>query len=554
MSLSLVLLVMIAAIAVTSLAKRRDLQVPLVLVAFGSAASFIPGMPRLELTPEILLGVVLPPLLYSAALDFSIASLRRNIAPILRLGVGLVLVTAFVVGFFANWLVPELTLGAALVLGAVVAPTDAVSAVSVGRKLGLPKRVLAILTGEGLLNDATALTLFTVSVGTVAGTRVLVEQPVLFFLYEVAGGVAIGAVMATVVRLVRDRMFDSPLETVLGLVLPFAAYLAAEEIDASGVLAVVVAGFMMGHHATNASIPTRIQERSLWETLDLLLEMFVFAYMGLQLKFVIDDVADEGLPVYHVFAYGFAVLLVAMLLRPLWVFGNWGRLRSRTDPGQGAAVQAGMTWRQKAVVSWAGMRGVVTLAAAGGVPVLTASGDPFPGRSVIQAIAFTVAVGTLLIQGSTIPFLIKRLDVADHEEAERGRREVQFARRISAVAADRALAEAAASPPPGVDPEEFAHALDRVRVSIRAQAQVEEAEGDDDGSGDDGSDDGNTTTLHHAGALFDTVRRRVLQAQRSALIAARDEGYLDDEVLRAELESRDIEEAAAEQRVRRWRG
>lgn len=541
---TLVLLVVIVSIAVTGLAKRRDLQVPLVLVAVGSAASFIPGLPRLELDPEIILGLVLPPLLYSAALDFSLSSLRRNIAPILRLGVGLVLVTAFAVGFFANWLVPELTLGAALVLGAVVSPTDAVSAVSVGRKLGLPKRVLAILTGEGLLNDATALTLFTVGVAAVAGTRVVVEQPVLFFLYEVAGGVVIGIVMATVVRLVRARMYDSPLETVLGLVLPFTAYLAAEEIHTSGVLAVVVAGFLMGHHATDVSIPTRLQERSLWATLDQLLEMFVFAYMGLQLKFVIDDVADEGLPVHHVFAYGFAVLVVVILVRPVWVFLNWGRLRLRFVPRRGSAARAGLTWKQKLVVSWAGMRGVVTLAAAGGVPVLTASGEPFPGRGVIQAIAFVVAVGTLLIQGSTIPFLIERLDVADPAEAERGRQQTKLARRIAADAADQALAEVAAGPPPGTDPDQFVRALNRVRVSIRAQAQVEEAEGDDE----------SVTELRKAGTLFDSVRRRVLQAQRSALIAARDEGFLDDEVLRAELESRDIEEAAAEQRVRRRRG
>lgn len=531
-------------IAVTSLAKRRDLQVPLVLVTVGSAASFIPGMPRLELDPTIILGVVLPPLLYSAALDFSLASLRRNIAPILRLGVGLVLVTAFVVGFFANWLVPELTLGAALVLGAVVSPTDAVSAVSVGRKLGLPKRVLTILTGEGLLNDATALTLFTVSVAAVAGTRVVVQQPVLFFLYEVAGGVAVGLAMATVVRLVRARMYDSPLETVLGLVLPFAAYLAAEELHTSGVLAVVVAGFVMGHHATNVSIPTRLQERSLWATLDLLLEMFVFAYMGLQLKFVIDDVAAEGLPVHHVFGYAFAVLAVVILVRPLWVFLNWGGQRLRFTPRRGSASSSGLTWKQQLVVSWAGMRGVVTLAAAGGIPVLTASGDPFPGRGVIQAIAFVVAVGTLLIQGSTIPFMIERLDVADPAEAERGRRQTQLARRIAADAADRALAEVAAGPPRGADPDEFVRALNRVRVSIRAQAQVEEAEGDDE----------SVTKLRKAGTLFDSVRRRVLEAQRSALIAARDEGLLDDEVLRAELESRDIEEAAAEQRERRRRG
>ncbi|MCL2533654.1 MAG: Na+/H+ antiporter [Nocardiaceae bacterium] len=541
---TLVLLVVIVSIAVTGLAKRRDLQVPLVLVAVGSAASFIPGMPRLELAPEVILGLVIPPLLYSAALDFSLASLRRNFAPILRLGVGLVLVTAFAVGFFANWLVPELTLGAALVLGSVVSPTDAVSAVSVGRKLGLPRRVLAILTGEGLLNDATALTLFTVSVAAVAGTRVFVEQPVLFFLYEVAGGVAVGYVMATVVRFVRARMYDSPLETVLGLVLPFAAYLAAEQIHTSGVLAVVVAGFLMGHHATDVSIPTRLQERSLWDTLDLLLEMFVFAYMGLQLKFVIDDVADEGLPVHHVFAYGFAVLAMVILVRPLWVFLNWGQTRLRFALRHGSA-PAGLTWKQKLVVSWAGMRGVVTLAAAGGVPVLTAAGDPLPGRGVIQAIAFVVAVGTLLIQGATIPFLIERLDVADPAEAERARQQTQLARRISAEAADQALAEVAAGPPPGVDPDQFVRALNRVRVSIRAQAQVTEAEDDDNGG---------PVKLHQATALFDSVRRRVLRAQRSALIQARDEGFLDDEVLRAELESRDIEEAAAEQRVRRRRG
>lgn len=414
-----------------------------------------------------------------------------------------------------------------------------------GRRLGLPKRLLAILTGEGLLNDATALTLFTVGVAAVAGTRVVVEQPVLFFLYEVVGGVVIGLVTATVVRFVRARMYDSPLETVLGLVLPFAAYLAAEEIHTSGVLAVVVAGFVMGHHATNVSIPTRLQERSLWATLDMLLEMFVFAYMGLQLEFVIDDVADEGLPVHHVFAYGFAVLVVVILVRPMWVFLNWGGIRMRFDPRHGTTAQTGMNWRQKLVVSWAGMRGVVTLAAAGGIPVLTASGEPFPGRGVIQAIAFVVAVGTLLIQGSTIPFMIRRLDVADPAELERGRQQTLLARTIAADAADRALAEVAARPPAGADPDQFEKALNRVRVSVRAQAQVEEAEEDDTGA---------ASKIERAGAMFDAVRRRVLQAQRSALIAARDDGVLDDEVLRAELESRDIEEAAAEQRVRRRRG
>ncbi len=200
MSGTWILLVVVAAIAVTGLANRGNLQAPLVLVVIGALASFIPGLPQLELEPHVLLGVVLPPLLYSAALRFSVPTFKRNLSHILRLGIGTVLATAFAVAFFAEWLVPELTFGAALVLGAVVAPTDAVSAVAVGRRLGLPKRVIAILTGEGLVNDATALTLFTVAVSAVVGTQVLVDSPVVFFGYEVVGGVAAGLVLAVIVH------------------------------------------------------------------------------------------------------------------------------------------------------------------------------------------------------------------------------------------------------------------------------------------------------------------------------------------------------------------
>jgi CPA1 family monovalent cation:H+ antiporter len=533
----LVLLVIIAAIAVTSFAKRRDLQAPLVLVTIGSVASFIPGMPRLELDPDAILGVVLPPLLYSAALKFSVATFRRHLAPILRLGIFTVLATAIGVAFFANWLVPEFTLGAALVLGAVVAPTDAVSAVAVGRRLGLPNRVIAILTGEGLVNDATALTLFTVAVSAVVGAAIPVH-PVVFFGYEVVGGVLIGLVLAKIVEWVRHRMYDSPLETVLGLMLPFVAYLAAEEVHASGVLSVVAAGFLMGHKATDASVATRIQERSLWESVDLLLEMFVFAYMGLQLKFVIDDVRDQGLPVHHVFFYGFAVLAVVMAIRPAWILLHWLRRRVglAIEP-PGGSVELG--WRESLVVSWAGMRGVVTLAAASGVPVVIASGQPFPGREVIQAIAFVVAVGTLLIQGATMPLLIRKLDLADPGEREREEEQVKLARAISRDAGERALVEFTEHPPEGIDRADLTDILDRVRRSMRARLQAEEAE--------DGAE------KQRAGALFDHYRRAALRAQREAIIAARDAGTLDDEVMRSVLEGLDVEEAAAEERVRRRR-
>ncbi len=472
-----ILLVVIAAIAVTGLANRSNLQAPLVLVTIGSLASFIPGMPRLELHPHVILGVVLPPLLYSAALRFSVATFRRHLTPILRLGILTVLATAFAVALSASWLVPELTLGAALVLGAVVAPTDAVSAVAVGRKLGLPKRVIAVLTGEGLVNDATALTLFAVAVSAVAGTRVFAtDSPLAFFGYEVIGGVAIGLLLATVVHLIRGRMYDSPLETVLGLVLPFTAYLAAEEIGASGVLAVVAAGLYMGHRATDASVATRIQERAVWESLDILLEMFVFAYMGLQLKFVIDEVRDNGLDVHVAFLYGFAILGVVIAVRPLWVLLHWARRRLTRSIGLDRLGRDQFSGREYLVISWAGMRGVVTLAAAGGIPFVLASGEPFPGREIVQVIAFVVAVGTLLVQGATMPALIRALNVADPYERLYTEQQTELARTISAAAARQHLTELAANPPDGVDADDLQRILDRVNRSMQSRAEAQQAE------------------------------------------------------------------------------
>lgn len=536
-----ILLVVIAAVAVTGLANRGNLQAPLVLVTIGSIASFLPGMPRLELHPDIILGVVLPPLLYSAALRFSVATFRRHLAPILRLGIFTVLVTAFAVAFSASALVPDLTLGAALVLGAVVAPTDAVSAVAVGQRLGLPKRVIAVLTGEGLVNDATALTLFTVAVSAVAGTRVLVDSPVVFFGYEVAGGVAIGLLLAVVVHRVRGRMYDSPLETVLGLVLPFTAYLAAEEIEASGVLAVVAAGLYMGHRATDASVATRIQERAVWESLDVLLEMFVFAYMGLQLKFVIDEVRESGLDVHRAFLYAFAVLGVVIAVRPLWVLLHWARRRLTREVGLDRLGRDQFTGREYLVISWAGMRGVVTLAAAGGVPLVLASGEPFPGRETIQVIAFVVAVGTLLIQGVTMPALIRVLNVADPYEQLYAQEQMERARTISGTAAEQHLALLAKNPPGGVDAEALQRILARVNRSMKARLEAQQAEE----AGE------HEPAVPDSGTLFEKLRRSVLRAQRQALIAARDNGDLDDETLRTVLEGLDVEEAAAEERLNR---
>ena len=538
---TLILLVVIAAIAVTGLANRGNLQAPLVLVTIGSIASFVPGVPHLELHPHVILGVVLPPLLYSASLRFSVATFRRHLGPILRLGIFMVLVTAFVVAFVADSMIPELTLGVALVLGAVVAPTDAVSAVAVGQKLGLPRRVIAILTGEGLVNDATALTLFAVAISAVVGSRGLVDQPVVFFLYEVAGGVGVGLLLAVIVHWVRGRMYDSPLETAAGLVLPFAAYLAAEEIGASGVLAVVTAGLYMGHRATDVSVGTRIQERSVWESVDVLLEMFVFAYMGMQLKFVVDGVRGHGIDLVDAAVYAVVVLAVVMVIRPVWVLLHWARRGVMRRMGWRRAGYDHLNVREHIVVSWAGMRGVVTLAAAGGVPFVLANGDPFPGREIIQALAFVVAVGTLLIQGATMPLLIRRLDVSDPYERIRAEEQLALARRISRKAGEDTMRTLAENPPDGVDGTVVATTLERVHRSMQSRLDAQRAE-------DTGELD---PAAIRAGILFDDFRRATLRAQRDALIAARDAGDLDDETLRGVLESLDTEEAAVEERVNR---
>ncbi|GGG22055.1 sodium/hydrogen exchanger [Rhodococcoides trifolii] len=536
---SLFLLVVVGAVAIAGFAKRLDLQVPLVLVAVGSAASFIPGLPRLELEPDLILGAVLPPLLYSAALDFSFASFKRSFGTIVRLGVGLVVVTTAAVGFFAFWLVPELTLGAALVLGAVVAPPDAVAAVAVGRKLGLSNRVMSILTGESLVNDAAALTLFTLTTAAVTGSRTGIDSPVLFFVYEVVGGVGVGLVLSRLVRFVRTRITDSALATVLGILVPFTAYLAAEEIHASGVLAVVTAGFVLGAASSRDTIRTRNQERQVWSTLDLLLETFVFAYMGLQLKFVIDDVRAEGLPVHHIFAYALLILVLVIAVRPLWIFAGMGI--ERFLPGK---ARSGLTWRQNLVISWAGMRGVVTLAAATGVPLTTLLGNDFPGRGVIQAIAFTVAVGTLLLQGLTLPLLVRRLDVADPDEADWWDAQTRKARSISRQAAQKYLHEAATRMPETMTAEQKNEVVMRVRRSVLARMQADETEENQE----------RVAAAKRTGAVFDRVRRNVLRAQRDALLTARDSGDLDDEVLRTVLEGMDVEQAAAERRIERLSG
>ena len=428
------ILVVVGAIVVTAVAHRRGLEPALIIVVIGAAVSFLPGFEPPELDSHILLTVVLPPLLYSAALDFSFPTFFRNIRPILGLGIGLVVVTAFAVAAVSSWLVfVPLTFATALVLGAIVAPPDAVTAVAVGRKLGLPKRVMAILTGESLINDAAALTLFTIAVAQITGSETFIENPFLLFSYSAVLGPIVGAALGYVTLWIRKRLANPGLETVQGLVVPFAAFIAAEELHGSGVLAVVVAGFVVGNGTLGSGYQTRLQERYVWNSVDVLLEAFVFAYIGLHLRFVLEDLREAHESLAQVAIASVVVLLIVLVIRPLSVFAIFGRdklsrhvesrysvpvpaaggrgalgtRRRARAPGRWRSLidQRMLSWRENVVVSWTGMRGVVTLAAAAAIPPTTVTGEPFPERATIQAIAFVVAIGTLLIQGWTLPTL-----------------------------------------------------------------------------------------------------------------------------------------------------
>tara|TARA_R110002020_G_scaffold19053_26_gene66190 strand:+ start:109 stop:1743 length:1635 start_codon:yes stop_codon:yes gene_type:complete len=530
-----ILLVMIVAIAIAALAERRNVQPALLVAMVGLAASFIPGLPRLELAPEIILGVFLPPMLFSAASDFSFSSFAKRLGSIVNLGVFMVFGTAALVGIVANLLVPGLG-SAALVLGAVLAPPDAVAAIAIGRKAGLPTAVMTVLKGESLINDAAALTLFTVAVATVAGTPNFIDNTLLYFLYAALLGIVVGMVIGHLARIARRKLANPSLATAISVIVPFAAYLLAEELHASGVLAVVAAGFALGHHAVEAGYAERIQERNFWRTIDTLLETFVFAYIGLQLRFVIGDAAAAGYAIWQLLAASGAIFLATILIRFAWVcgtalLGRWRhrRLAARLDhmtailPADSKrrypSLQPPLAWKENLVVAWTGMRGVVTLAAAAGIPAVTATGADFPGRHAILAIAFFVTIATLVIQGLTLPWLIRALRLDDSRDRQFTVSQQALAQQLCDEA-DRQTVAAHLATDLDVENRKLAELVARRLASPQGPAEHK----------------------FNPGASF-WLGSVLLEARRARLIAARDAGELDDTVLRDTLEQMDIEQA-----------
>ncbi|MDR1798615.1 MAG: cation:proton antiporter [Bifidobacteriaceae bacterium] len=414
-----VVTVLLAAVLVAAFARKAHLNPPLVVLTFALAASFLPGLVQVEVSSELILGIILPPLLYSAALTSSYQDFRAALQPIVRLGVGLVVVTTAAVGFAAWLFDPLLSAPAAILLGAIVAPPDAVAAAAVGRRLGLPRRVMTRLGGESLINDCTSLTLYRLSLAAVYTAGASIGQGAVVFALALLVGVSVGLALAYLAQIARAGLRDPAVDTVIGIMLPFVAYWIAEEYHGSGVLAVVAAGFFIGQSQPRTTVATRLHEEPIWASIDLLLESFTFALIGLQLRWVIAEVDASDQELSEAIVLSFLVLAVTLAVRPVYIYSTellvrarwWRRSTSRSAP------YTPLSARELLVTSWAGMRGVVTLAAAAAIPVRV-DGQPFAERATVQMAAYTVAIGTLLIQGLTLPSIIRALKITSDDEKE----------------------------------------------------------------------------------------------------------------------------------------
>jgi monovalent cation/hydrogen antiporter len=518
------LLLIVGSCAIAALARRRGVAAPILLVLAGIAASYIPGVPEFRLSPNLVLFAVLPPLVYATALESSYLNLRDNVRTLALLSVGLVLFTALAVGAAARLDVPGLPLAAAITLGAILAPTDAVTTASIGRRLHLPRRLLTVITGESMLNDGTALTLYAVAVSA-AATTVATPSPlsaVGSLIVISAGGVAAGLVLGVLIHRLRMRIRDPLVESALSLLTPFAAYLAADSLHVSGVLAVVVTGLYLGHHGGQAHFATRLQDMALWRVATFVLESVAFALIGLQLRPVLQGLGTQN-PA-RLAAEAAVVLGAVVLARIVWVFPSiylprWlvPRIRAH-DPAP--------PWRATFVLSWAGLRGVISLAAAAALPA------DVPQRNLLVFLTFTTVLGTLLVQGLTLPWLIHWLGVRAGPDEERADAVAQArAQEAASEAGLRRLDELTARDPVGAPPE----VVDRLRrLAEYRQAGAWERLPDSQPA-----DEGEPTPS----AAFRRLRREMTTAERAEFIRLRDERQIDDEVLDEVLHHLDLEEA-----------
>lgn len=523
--------------ALATLATRLKVPYPILLVLGGSALGFVPRLPRVELDPDLVFLLFLPPLLYVSALFTSWRDFRANFRPISLLAVGLVLMTTFVVAAVVH-AVAGLPWPAAFVLGAIVSPTDAIAATTVAQRLGVPRRIVTVLEGESLVNDATGIVAYRIAVAAVVTGAFSIWEAGLQFVVGAAGGVAIGLAVGWLVVWSRRHLSEDPsVQNTVSLLTPFVAYLVAEdlppylwhglhlpgEIRLSAVLAVVTTGLYLGRKATElVSSGTRLQGYAMWELITFLLNGLIFILIGLQLRNVV-----RGLGEYtanELISYALLVSLTVILVRMLWVFPatylpRWAsRWISEHDPAP--------PWRSVSVIAWTGMRGVISLAAALALPLQTASGAPFVWRNLIIFLTFCVILATLVVQGLSLPLLIRALGLEDDHIGEK---EETHGRIHVADAALERLEELADEDWVRDDTAERVRGL----YNYRRNRFASRFDGDPDG-------------IEARSTDFQRLMVELLVAQRHTLIRLRDEGKIGDEVMHRIERDLDLEESRLE--------
>ncbi|GGQ54506.1 Na+/H+ antiporter [Couchioplanes azureus] len=509
--------VVIVAICVlgAALARRLGFIAPLVLLVAGLGLSFVPGVPEIRVEPELVLIGILPPLLYVAALQTNLVAFRRALRPILLLAVGLVIFTAFVTGFVLHALLPEVPLAACVALGAVVAPPDAVSATAIARRIGLPRRVVVILEGESLLNDATALVMVRIAAAALLGSAVGFLDIAGEVALKAGGGVLLGLVAAVGAAWLHRRIVDPLLDDAVSLLTPFVVVIVAEEVHSSSVVAVVVAGLYLGHRIPYLLSPTsRLQMDAVWRLITFLLEGVVFLLVGLQLRELIGHLETGVASTARVTALVFLTLVAA---RFVWVYPATylarlvPRIRAREDRPPPAV---------PTVVAWAGMRGVVTLAAVLTLPEADEVAGGYP-RDLFVFVAFATIVLTLLVQGTTLPMLARRLGVREDTAAEDALAEASVQHAASRAARERLEEHAEGAP---------ASVVERLRALTDSRANVAWERL--------GSQEQETPS-----AAYGRLRREMISAERHVFKVARNEGRISEEVLNRAQRELDLEES-----------
>ena len=515
-SAELVLALLIAVAVLVTVARRLGIAYPIFLVIGGLLLGLVPGIPRIEIEPDLIFLLVLPPLLYIAAYFTPVRNLRANLGIISSLAIGLVIATALAVAVVARALIPGITWPVALALGAIVAPPDEIAATAIAARLAVPRWIVTILEGESLLNDATALTIYSVAVAAAVGGSFSPTTAAATFTVAIVGGGAIGLAVGWVVAHIRSRLEDTPVEITISLLTPYAAFLPAERLGASGVIATVAAGLYLGHRGSRImGADARLTGRAVWETLTFLLNGFVFLITGLEVPLLLR--ALEPSLAIRLVGIGIAVSVVLVLVRALWISGTI-LVPQLVRGGQDAPRLVA----NSLVLTWAGMRGVVSLAAALALPTSLPDGGPFPAREALVIVTLTVIVFTLLGQGLTLPWLIRALRLGADVEA---RGHEASARQRLLDAATRRIDELYPVWPghrPLLDRlrDTYQHRSEHVDRQLEAEAPEEDRE-----------------LIEHR-----EIKRTVIDSEREALLRLRAEGEIDDDVLRNLERELDLEE------------